>query len=234
MFWFVLEDGSGIDVATDASWHVGGGTRKEKGPALVLLGQLAQLLQVQHLAEGHAPEREDVLVQVVRLGGRPALEAGRVPSHGGEVAVVEPVLHGLLLLDPRPRLLAAVGAVAAQGEGVAFLGRPVVVVLHPAGADEEDVADLDVAALRGRTDVDALPLPARRQLVVRYRMARRRVVLDPVGVGVRAVVEQDAAAGEAVRAPVVDATFVVGRLADNVGRVSVVVESFCSINDHNV
>lgn len=148
-------------MATDSSRHIRRCTRKEEGPALVFLGQLTQLLQIQHLAQRHAPEREYILVQIVRLGSRPAFKAGRIASNRGKVAIVKPVLHGLLLLDARPRLFAAVGTVAAQRESIAFLRASVIVVLHPAGADEEDVADFDVAALRGGPNINALPFPTR-------------------------------------------------------------------------
>lgn len=66
-------------------------------------------------------------------------------------------------------------------------------------------------------DVDALGLAA--FLEIRERDAVRFVwvVVDAVGFGVAPVVEEDAAAGNAVLGPVVDAAFVVGGRADNVG-----------------
>jgi hypothetical protein len=100
-------------------------------------------------------------VQVVRLLGRPALEAGRVARHGGEVAVVQPVEHGLFLGHAGVALLLLQAvAMLAQGERGAVLGRLGVEAFGPAGADEEEVADLDVAALGCRADVYALGLAA--------------------------------------------------------------------------
>ena len=49
---------------------------------------------------------------------------------------------------------------ATESELRGFFGRARVVVFCPAGADEEDIADLDVAALGGGSDVDALGFAA--------------------------------------------------------------------------
>lgn len=49
-------------------------------------------------------------------------------------------------------------------------------------------------------------------------------VCDVVRLGVRVVVEEEGAAGEAVVGPVVDAVFVVGRWTTNVGVADAVIE----------
>ena len=80
---------------------------------------------------------------------RPALEARRVPGHGTEIAVVQPGDHVLGLLDARPGVV----GFFAKGDSGVFFSSARVVVLGPAGADEKNVADLDVTTLRGRTYV---------------------------------------------------------------------------------
>jgi len=153
-------------------------------------------------------------VQVVRLLRGPALKGRRVARYRREVAVVQPVEHGLLLLDARPLDAPRLGAVlqvhrAQRGRGP-LLGGQLVIPLDPARADQQDVADLDVAALRLRADVDPLRLAAFPQLLEGDGVAEVRVVGDAVGFGVSPVVEEDAAAGDAVVGPVVDAAFEVG------------------------
>lgn len=73
--------------------------------------------------------------------------------------------------------------------GGAFLGGELVVPLDPARADQEDVADLDVAALGFGADVDALGLAAFAELFVGDGVAEVGVVGDAVGFGVAPVVE---------------------------------------------
>lgn len=60
---------------------------------------LGQLLQVEQLPDGTAPARQENLVQrPVLLLRRPALEAGLVTGHGGEV-VPDPAEDFLALLQ---------------------------------------------------------------------------------------------------------------------------------------
>lgn len=99
-----------------------------------------------------------------------------------------------------------------------------IVRLDKPAADEEDIPRFDVAALRRRADIDALVFAALVQLFERDRVVVVRVVLDALAVRVAAVVEQDAAAGDAVLGPVVDGALGVGGGADDVGAVCVVVE----------
>lgn len=155
----LLKDSRTIDMTTNAPGTIRRRAGEEESPAIILLGQLTDLLEIQHLAERHPPQGQNILVQVVRLGGGPALKRGGITADGAEVAVVQPVLHGLLLLDARPlRGFGVRVAVAAQGEARVLLRLPPVEVFGPAGSDQEDVADLDVAALGRWADVDPLVL----------------------------------------------------------------------------
>ena len=190
-------------MATHAAWTICGRTGEKERVAAILFRQLAHLLEIEHLAEGHAPQRENILMQIVALGGGPALEGRGVAAHGAEVAVVQPVLDGLFLLNARPLCLLGVRvAVAAERELRALLWRACVEVLGPARADQEDVSDLDVAALRGGPDVDPLVFAHGDEVVVADGVGCRRVVFDPLRVRPRAVVEEHRAAGEPVGRPV--------------------------------
>jgi len=111
-----------------------------------------------------------------------------------------------------------------EGEAFPLLRGPLVVVLGPAIADEEDVADLDVAALGCGADVDALVFSHGDEIVVADGVGRRGVVLDAHAVGVAPIVEEDSSAGKAVVRPVVNAALVIRRRAENILLVRVVVE----------
>ena len=202
-------------------------TAEEERPPLIPPTNLRRLLQIQHLSQRHPPQRQDILMQVILLRRGPALKGGLIAAHRTEVAVVQPIFHFFTLLYADPLRFTGVTLVdATESEGGAFFGRASVVVLGPAGADEHDVADLDVAALRSRQDVDALGGAAFLQFVERDGVRGGGVVGDGLGSGVAAVVEEDGAAGEAVAGPVVDAAFVVvhDAFAVEVGGVAVVVE----------
>lgn len=54
-------------------------------------------------------------MEVVRLGGGPALEGGRIAGHAGKVAIMEPVDDGLFLLEAGEGELVGVGAL---GRGI--------------------------------------------------------------------------------------------------------------------
>lgn len=137
---------------------------------------------------------------------------------------MQPVDHGGLLLDAGP---GEVG-VFAQGQARVLGVAAPVVVLHPAGPDEQQVAGLDVAAGAGGSDVEVLPFAARHELVVGDGEGRRRVVPDAFAGGVAPVVEQDAPPGHAVFAPFVYGAFVrVEVWAAEVGVFCVVVEGCC-------
>ena len=67
--------------------------REEESPPTLAPRHLRAPLEVEHLADRHAPEREEGLVHHVGLGRGPALEGGGVGGDGGEVGVVEPGLR---------------------------------------------------------------------------------------------------------------------------------------------
>lgn len=95
--------------------------------------------------------------------------------------------------------------------------RLAIVRFFPAAADEEHVADLDVAALGSWANIDALVLAALVQLFPGNGVVVERVVVDALLAGVAAVVEQDATACDAVVGPVVDGALVVCGWAEDVG-----------------
>ncbi len=70
--------------------------------------------------------------------------------------------------------------------------------------------------MRLGADIESLVFAAGVELGVRNGVVVEGVVLDSFFVGVGAVVEEDAAAGDPVRGPVVDGTFLVGGWADDV------------------
>jgi hypothetical protein len=65
-------------------------------------------------------------------------------------------------------LALVLAAAVAERQARALVGRLGLEALRPARADEEDVPDFDVAALRGRADVDALGFAARCEFGVGY------------------------------------------------------------------
>jgi hypothetical protein len=143
-----------IDVRAHTAWTIIGRARKEKEISLPLLAQLAQLLQIQHLPQRHPPQCQDILMQMIALRRRPPLKSRRIAPYSRKVAVVQPVNDRFFLLHTRPLLFAAV--IMAEADLGVLFGAALVVVLDEAGADEEDVADLDVAASRRGPDVNAL------------------------------------------------------------------------------
>ena len=82
--------------------NVGRSAGQEKGPAVVLGTLGGQSLQIPQLAQWHAPERQDVLMEVICLLGRPPLKRRCIAGDGSKVAVVQPVDDRLFLLDPGP------------------------------------------------------------------------------------------------------------------------------------
>lgn len=127
----------------------------------------------------------------------------------------------------------------------ALVRRLGVVGFDEAGADEEQVADLDGAAGGGRADVDALGGAAGLELGVGNGVAVVRVwvllalyahvllvgsidfsgtIVDPFALCVGSVVQQDPAAGDAVVGPVMDAVSQVGVWAFDVFPSDAVIE----------
>lgn len=117
------------------------------------------------------PKRQDILMQIHFPLARPGLKGRTVARHGGKVAVVQPVNDLVLLTEARPalRVVRAV-YVRPERESGALVRRLGVVGFDEAGADEEQVADLDGAAGRGGADVDALSSAAGLELGVAYGM----------------------------------------------------------------
>jgi len=116
----------------------------------------------------------------------------------------------------------------AQGKTRPFLARLQMVLLDPAGADEEQIADFYVAALGCWADVYALVLSAVVQLFegdgivvfflwlivwlgCRGKIKRtKRIVLNPFCFRIASIVEKDTPARNAMLGPVVDGAFLVG------------------------
>lgn len=145
----------------------------------------------------------------ILLLGRPALERGRVAHQRREVAVVQPVQHGVFLQHA--------GELGAPGARRAFFRAELRVPLDEPCADHQDIADFDIAALRLWAQVDALLFRAGLQFREADAVRCVGVVADVVRVGIVAVVEEDGPAGDPVRRPVVDTAAEVGVGAVDVG-----------------
>lgn len=157
---------------------------------------------------------------------RPSLECGSVSSSGCEVTIVQPIDHPLLLAQSGPSLpIVDAELVRAHGKGIALVRRLRVVRLNPSAADEEHVADLDISALGGGTDVNALVQAALVELLVLVSVKAVktgagvtrlvadwvvvvRIVLYALLLCIASVIEQDATTGNAVFGPMVDTAFV--------------------------
>jgi hypothetical protein len=151
---------------------------------------------------------------------RPALKARRVPRHRCKPAVVQPLLHLLLLRQPRKQQLFPL----PRRQSCALRGRFGARCGHEAGAHEKDAPRRDERATReGGAQVDTLPGGAGGQVGVSDGVVRVRVVDARGGeLGEGVVVQQDEAAGNAVGGPVVHAAF--GGGGGDVGPVGEVVE----------
>lgn len=151
-------------------------------------------------------------MHVVAVNWRPALERGRISGNRGKVAVVKPVLHSLFLLQSRPLDI----IVCALGSRLALRWSQLVIPLYKPGANHEDVSDFDVAALRLRTEIDALVRGAGFEVVKGNGVRRIGIIVDVVDVRIMAIVEQNATARNTVNSPVVDAAAEVRVLTHNV------------------
>lgn len=77
--------------------------------------------------------------------------------------------------------------------------------MHKAGSNEQNIADLDMAALRLGSNVDALVLTAKAKLLVWDPMIDEAVVLNAFLVCIGPVIKQDASSDQtAMLAPMVD------------------------------
>lgn len=157
-----LKDRRSIDMATNPATTIVHRTSEEEKPPVPLSALLAQPLQIQHLPQRHPPQCQDVLMQPVRLRSRPALESWRITPNRCEVAVMQPVEDRLFLLQASVALVIRqrIHRICSKSKGIPLLTRGVIVLLYPARADKDDVADLDVASLSGGADVNALGFAA--------------------------------------------------------------------------
>ena len=105
---------------------------------------------------------------------------------------------------------------------IPFLRRHAIVRFDESASDEQDITNLYVSTLRLRSDIDFLVLSASLELRIRYAVRFVRVELDALFFCVGAVIEENAAACDAVVRPVVDRAFVIGAGTDGV-----VVEGLC-------
>jgi hypothetical protein len=220
------ENSRPIDMTTNPTGTIIHGTREEEEPPLVLPTHPTQPLQVQHLAQWHPPERQNILMHIIRLGGRPPLESRSITPHRRKVAVVEPVENRLFLFQASVVLSICgwIDGVFPKSEGVAFFPRCFVILFHESRADEDDIPNLDISSLSGGSDVNALSFSTGFEVGIGDPVRGVAAVGDVLGLGVGIVVEEEGAAGEAVVGPVVDAVFVVGGRAVDIGAADAVVK----------
>lgn len=83
-------------------------------------------------------------MQKVHLRHRPHLKRRRITTHSRKIDIVQPVAHRGLARNARKALV----AVGPRPECLALRRGELVVALYEACSDEEDVADVHVAALR--------------------------------------------------------------------------------------
>lgn len=128
---------------------------------------------------------------------------------------MQPIQHLLLLTHSRPPL--SIHALSVPQSSLSAIGITLAVIrLLPATSNEQHVTNFDVAALSCGADVDSLVLAALKELFPRDGVVVERVIVDAFLVGVATVVEEDAAACDAVLGPVVDGTFVISCRAGDV------------------
>lgn len=137
---------------------------------------------------------------------RPRLKGRCIARNGREIAIMKPVQNLLLLTQTNVSLaiFAVLATTVPQRSLCADFGGLGVVCLLPAAADEQHVADFDVATLGSGSDVDALIFAALVELLPRDWVVVVGVIVDASFVGVAAVVEQYTTAGDTVFSPVMD------------------------------
>jgi hypothetical protein len=165
-------------------------------------------------------------MHVIRLGGGPSLKSRRITPHRRKVAVVQPVQNRLFLFQASVALPICcwIDGVFPKSEGVALFPRCFVVLFHEPRTDEDDIPNLDISSLSSGSDVNALSFPACFEVRVGDPVCGVAAIGDVVGLGVGIVVEEEGSAGEAMVGPVVDAIFVVGGRAVDIGAADAVVE----------
>jgi hypothetical protein len=165
-------------------------------------------------------------VHVIALSSGPALKRRCIAADGSEVAVVQPVKDGLFLLEASVALLICCGvhSMVANCEFVSLFAGRLVVLVHPSRPDQDDITDLDISALSRRPNVNPLPSATCLEVSVRDSMCGVAGIVDLVRLSIGPVVEEEGAASEAVVGPVMDAVFVVGTGAVDIGAADAVVE----------
>lgn len=141
---------------------------------------------------------------------RPRLKSRCVTPNSGKITIMQPVKNLLLLAQTRISLsILSVLSTAVPKCGFApFLRALLVIRLFPTAANEQHIADSDVATLRSGPDVDALVLAALVELLPGDGVVVVGIVVNALLVGVATVVEEDASARDAMLGPVVDGAFV--------------------------
>ena len=107
---------------------------------------------------------------------------------------------------------------------IPFLRRHAKVRFDEPASDEQDITNLYIPTLRLRSDIDFLIPSASLELRIRYAIGFVRVEGDALLICVGAVIEEDAAACDAVVRPVMDGAFVIRFGTDDVVTMGVVVE----------
>lgn len=141
-----------LHLSSEHTRHIRRRTRQEKSPPPSLPTQNRQPLQIPHLPNRTPPKRQQALMQEIQLRHRPNLKRGRIARHAGKITIVQPVPHALLAREPCPSHI----GVGAGCCGEPFFGAEFVVSFYEARADEEDVADADVASFGFGEEVKTL------------------------------------------------------------------------------
>ena len=205
--------------------HIRRRTRNKKRPPPTLPTLLCQRLQIKHLPNWTPPHRQQILMQHIVLVSRPALKRRRITRHSGKVAIMQPIDHGLLLFHASPFLLAVrADAHRPFGELLELLIWFGVVVLDEATAYEKHIPNLYISALCLRANINALIFAASFELGVGDSIVGEGIEGYTIFLRIGLPVEQDAAPGYAVLAPVMLGAFQVRVRADKVRALGVVVE----------
>lgn len=149
---------------------------------------------------------------------RPRLKRWRIATNSREIRIMQPIQNLLLLAHAciPQSILTILPRPMPQRDFRILLWARTIIRLLPAATDKQHIAGLDVTALRSGSDVYALVDATLVQVLPGNRIVVVRVVVDAFFVRVAPVVEQDAAAGDAVLGPVVDGAFVICTWASNV------------------
>ena len=141
----------------------------------------------------------------------PGLETRRIASYSSKVRIVQEVDNIILRADTSPPLSVywiMVAQLSSQSSLCALLLRLVVVRIDKSGANEQDIANLDITTVARWPQIDALALGRLLQLIVGDGVVDVWVILDAVGLCVAPVVDEDTASTDAVVSPVVDGALV--------------------------